>query len=43
METDGEGETMERTYTLMLVEDERNILYGMKNAILCHNALVSDC
>ena len=28
METDGEGETMERTYTLMLVEDERNILYG---------------
>ena len=42
METDGEGETMERTYTLMLVEDERNILYGMKNAILCHNALVSE-
>jgi YesN/AraC family two-component response regulator len=29
-------------YTLMLVEDECNILYGMKNAILCHNALVSD-
>ena len=26
----------------MLVEDERNILYGMKNAILCHNALVSE-
>lgn len=33
---------MEQTYTLMLVEDERNILYGMKNAILCHNPLVSD-
>ncbi len=35
---DGRRETMERTYTLMLVEDRRNILYGMKNAILCHNA-----
>lgn len=33
---------MERTYTLMLVEDERNILYGMKNAILCYKPQVSD-
>ena len=36
------GETMERTYTVMLVEDERNILYGMKNAILCYKPQVSD-
>ena len=33
---------MERTYTVMLVEDERNILYGMKNAILCYKPQVSD-
>ena len=33
---------MERTYTVMLVEDERNILYGMKNAILCYKPQVYD-